>query len=141
MNPSAPLRTALVGAAPITALLGIFSGAPSVHTRRPVPSTAGYPMIITAGDVAVSDEDALADSIPVITRDISIYGEAVAHFRDVESLGYLVRDLFHRQHFAISVPGHEVIDITATGPFVAPTSDDQYVGRMVTLRIRLQATG
>lgn len=137
-----PIRNALIGNGPIAAALAIYSGSPAIFTRRPVPSGATYPMIVCAGDVTRSDQDMISDPMPVIIRDISIFGQngttgASNQYRAVEALGLMVRDLFHRQRQSLSVPGWSVLDVICNGPVVGPTDDDTTVHRLVTLTIRL----
>jgi hypothetical protein len=134
---AAPLRRAIVADAEITALLGSFNGDYSVHTRRPIPEAAGLPMIAISPDVSIRDQDGVRDSRPVIVRDIAVYGSAAEHYRVVEQIGYLIRDLFHRERYAIEVNQYNVIDIVADGPHPAPVDDASEVGRSVTLTIRL----
>lgn len=134
-----PLRTALVGSAGITAKLPAYNGSYPVFTRRPAPSEAPYPMIMVSPDISLVDEDGIRDLRPVQTRDIAVYGlnDTTVKYRDVEDIGYLIRELFHRQRDAITVSGWHVVAITARGPFVAPTDDDATVGRVVSLTIAL----
>lgn len=134
-----PIRNALIGNTAITAALAAYQGEPTVFTHRPAPSKAPYPMIICAGDVTRADEDLIVDPIPVIIRDISIFGQNdnAAHYRAVEALGLAVRDLFHRQRLSLSVPGWSVLDVVCNGPIVGPTDDDTTVHRLVTLTVRL----
>lgn len=134
-----PLRAAIIANAAITAKLGKYQGAPSVHTRRPVPVDAGYPMVTVGPIIARSDEDGINTFRPVIVIDVNTYGEAAAHYRDVEAAADMIYAMFHRQRLAISVTGYSVMQITAAGPSPAPADDDQHVGRRVTLTIRLFA--
>lgn len=131
------LYSALSGNSDITSLLGSFQGGPSIHTRRPVPVNAVYPMIVVSSDVSVTDEDGLVSRRPVVIRDIAIYGEQDTDYRTVESLGYLVRSMFHRKLDVFTVDGYSIIDVVATGPIPAPTDDEKQVGRLVSLTIRL----
>jgi hypothetical protein len=123
----------------IAAALAIYSGAPAIFTRRPVPNDATYPMIVCAGDVTRSDQDLITDPLPVIIRDISVFGQndTASHYRATEALGLLVRDLFHRKPANLVVPGWNVLDIVCQGPIVGPTDDDTTVHRLVTLTVRL----
>jgi hypothetical protein len=135
----AAIRSAIIANAPIVALLGEYENAASVHTRRPAPQGAAYPMVIIPSEnAAASDEDALRTQRPVLQRDVLVYGENPKHYREVDEAAELIFQLFHRQRFAISVPGWHVIDIVARRPMAAPTSDEKRVGRMVPLTIRLQ---
>jgi hypothetical protein len=138
-NLAAPLYAALIGNADVAAALPAYNGAVTVFTARPVPTDAPYPMIITAGDVTRTDEDLISSQLPVIVRDIAIFGQndAPAHSRAVEALALTVRDIFHRQRGSLSVPGWSVLDIVCTGPITGPTDDDTTVSRIVTLKVRL----
>lgn len=138
MNLGAALRTALMDETAISGLLGLWEGEPSIHTRRPAPEGALYPMIQLADDMAVGDIDGLKSRRPVVGRDISIYGEQPGDFRTVADLGWAVRELFHRKPRAISVAGYQVVNITASGPMPAPTSDQKLCGVMVALTITLR---
>jgi hypothetical protein len=133
------LRAAIIGAASVTTELAAYAGSFPVFTRRPVPDDAPGLVIIVSPDITQSDEDGLSDARPVIIRDISAYGpnDTAANYRKVERIGYALRDLFHRRPTSISVSGWAVARIEAQGPIPAPTDDEQTVGRMVTLAIRL----
>ena len=131
------LRTALIGEPLISGLLSEFEGDPAVFTRRPTPSEAEYPLIVVSEDVFIRDMDALLSRREVVLRDIIIYGHNDDDYRVVEAIGYSVRDLFHRKRDSIILSDHYVIDIRATGPRAAPTDDDEVVGRLVSLTIRL----
>lgn len=138
-NLAVPLRTAIVGDSGITSLLGTWNSEPAVFTRRPVPENATYPMVVVSPDIGVADEDYLVEKMPVIDRDISIYGsnETPAQYRVVEVLAYALRELFHRNRLAITVAGWRVMDIRARGPSPAPAEDLNKIGRVLMLRIRL----
>lgn len=137
-----PLRSAIIGDATVTGELSAYMGSYPVFTKRPVPDDAPSKLIIVSPDIILSDEDGLSDLRPVITRDISVYGTngvagTVDDYRSVERVGYALRDLFHRRPQAIAVSGYDVARIEVAGPMPAPADDDQTVGRMVTLTVRL----
>ena len=136
---AAPLRAALIGSASITALLTAFEGTYPIFTRRPAPTNAPWPMIMISPDIAKSDQDGLDDRRPVITRDVTVYGQNIEaiDYRNVETLGRYIHDLFHRRWNAITVTDWKVVQIIANGPIPAPVDDDQTVARMVSLRIEL----
>jgi hypothetical protein len=135
----AAIRSAIIASPPIVALLGLYEREPSVHTRRPAPEGAAYPMVIIPSEnAAASDQDALRSKRPVLQRDVLIFGQNPKDYREVDEAAELIFTLFHRQRFAISVPGYHVIDIVARRPMAAPTSDEKRVGRLVPLTIRLQ---
>lgn len=133
-----PLRAAIIANAAITSKLGKYQGAPSVHTRRPVPVDAGFPMITVGPIITRSDEDGINSFRPIVVVDVNTYGEAAAHYRDVEAVSDMIYAMFHRER-AITVTGYSVTQITASGPSPAPADDDTHIGRRVTLTIRLFA--
>jgi len=136
---SQPIYAALIGDTTIAAALPTYAGAPTVFTARPVPKDATYPMILAAGDIAVTDQDFIDDPLPVLVRDISVFGQndTPAHVRAVETLALRVRTMFHRQRASLSVPSWNVLDIVCRGPVVGATDDDTTVHRLVSLTIRL----
>jgi len=137
LNLASSIYAALADDLYITSRLGQFMS-PSIHTRRPVPEGAEYPMIVVNPDTSIINEDALVSRRPVITRDVIAYGEQDGQYRVVEELGYYLRDKFHRNPDSLTVSGYDIIDIVVVGPFPAPTDDYQHIARGVTLTIRLQ---
>jgi hypothetical protein len=137
------IRTAILGDSTITGLLSTYLGAASVHTRIPLPAGVSTPYIVIGPDVAVSDYDGLSSDRPLVMRDIFVYGEVgnsrQDDYRDVETIAYALRALFHRNKDAMSVDDYDVVSIVAEGPIVAPSSDEEYTGRIVTLTIRLRS--
>lgn len=137
---SAPIYAALTGNSAIANALATYEGAAAVFTRRPIPADCTYPLVISAGDVTRGNQDLINSPIQVIERDVSIYGLQPADYRTVETVALAVRDLFHRQRRSLIVPGWSVLDIVCGGPIAAPVDDDQQVGRLVTLTVRLSGT-
>lgn len=133
-------------AASIIAQLGEYQGEPSVFAFRPVPEDASDPIILINPDSSIGDADGLISTRPIVQRDIAIYGrkgppgDPTDQSPIVEAIGYMVRDLFHSQRFAVQPAGYSVIDVIATGPVPAPVDDDGEVGRIVSLTIRLRRT-
>ena len=124
----------------ITGLLSVFQGEPAISTRRPIDDDMVKPFILITPDVAINDDDALTSIRPIVIRDIIVYGNQPDDYRTVEQIGYRLRDLFHRKRDSIIPTGFDVIAVTATGPRAAPTSDDETVGRVVSLTIQLRST-
>src|SRR5688572_21099513 len=118
-------------------MLGLWNTNPSIHTRRPPPEGAGYPMVISAGDSDIDDDDFTNSDNPILTRDVSVYGNNPDQYRAVESVGYRLRDLFHRRRSSIVVAGWNTVDVTARGPQVGGVDDETHVHRVVTLTVRL----
>lgn len=134
-----PIRNALVGASSITSLLPAYLNGYPVFTRRPVPDDAPFPNLVVSPDVAADEQDGVADQRPVLQRDVMVYGRNTtdAEYRAVEAVARQVHTLFHRQRNSITVSGWGVVDVVARFPMPAPTDDEQTVGRVVPLTIRL----
>ena len=132
------IYAALIADSTITGLLSEYKTNPAIFTRRPIPADAVYPYIVVNPDASVTDFDALNSDRPIIIRDIAIYGQQPDDYRAVEQIGYLVRELFHRNRFSLSNSDYNIVLITATGPQIAPVDDDHTVGRLVSLRIQLE---
>ncbi len=134
-----PLRTAVIGHAPVTAKLSAYKGSWPVFTRRPAPADATPPYVMVSPDISSTNQDGINDERPVLVRDISVYGmnDTPAKYVTVEEIGYLLHHLFHSQRLSITVPGWHVIQITSRGPIPVPADDDKMVGRMVSLTIEL----
>lgn len=130
------LLTALAADSTLTALLGQYQGEPSIHTRRPAPAEAEYPMVMVTA-VTRSDEDGINDYRPAVVVDCSVYGDQPKDFRAVEAAADRLYSLFHRQPRALTVTGWHVTQITCAGPTAAPVDDDAKAGRRVTLTVAL----
>lgn len=135
-----PILAAIIGASSITSLLPAYLGNFPVFTRRPVPDDAPYPAIVVSPDVAASDQDGIDDQRPVLQRDVAVYGKNTTadEYRETEQIAREVHSLFQSLgRHAIVVPGWHVVDLSARWPTPAPTDDEQTVGRVVPLTIRL----
>lgn len=138
LEPLGPIRTAIVAQSSITDLLGLYASNPSVHTVRPVPPSAQFPMII-AGPVLGRDglQDGINDHRPVLSVDVSSYGENESHYTIVESIAEKVFGLFHRQR-NLTIANYDIVEIRCSGPFPAPVDDENQIGRRVALSISLR---
>ena len=138
---AAPLKAAIQTNAELVALLGTYLDGPAVFTARPVPEDAPYPMIIVNPTSGIGNGDYLTTRLPIVLRDIAVYGEQPDQYRAVEKIGFMLRQQFHRPlqpNAAVEIPGFSIIDIVARGPIPAPADDAQHVGRMVLLTFRLR---
>ena len=129
------IRTAILADATIVALLSTYLGEAAVFTRRPVPTGTTYPLVVISDDVSVTDRDALVSRRPVVIRDVLVYGNKPAQYRVVEQIAYLLRELFHRQKGSLTNADYDIIEVQVFGPRTAPTSDDEIIGRLVSLTI------
>lgn len=124
----------LSGDATLTAMLGKTATVPSIFTKRPIPTAAGYPLILATTIVADVDQDFVASPMRQISRDIAVYGMLATHFDKVVDAAERVRVLFHRQ--PLTFAGWRAVDVIAAGPIDAP-AEPQEIGRIVTLTMRL----
>lgn len=133
------IRTAILGNPTITSKLATWQGAPSIHTRRPVPPDAPYPMIAISPDITYGDQDFLNSPLSVIMRDVIVYGHQPDDYRVVEEIAYSLREMFHRKEWALGNTAFHVVSINAQGPSIAPTEQiTSLLGRVVTLTVRIQ---
>jgi hypothetical protein len=138
------LRDAIMSNADITALLDQWKGEPAIFTRRPFPSDAPDLAIGISAPASISDADGLTSDRPIVTHDIAVYGRrgqpgvASDQTRTVEAIGFMIREQFHRKKFSMQPTGFYVIDVLARGPMIAPVDDEQTVGRLVSLTVRLR---
>lgn len=133
-----PLRAALIEAVTIGPQLAQYVGEPAVFTRRPVPADATMPFALINPPAAIGDADYLNEDMPIVMRDVIFYGAQPADFVLIEELGYAARLLFHRQKWAITPEGYDVVSIVARGPIPGPTDDKSTVARVVGLTIQLR---
>lgn len=138
------IRDSLMDNPDITSALAQWNSEPAIFARRPVPKDAPDPMILIEDAYAIGDADGLTSDRPIWQGDLKVYGRkgepgsAEDQTRQVELVGFMIRDHFHRQRFSVRPDGFSVIDVRAGGPSVAPTDDDQTVGRMIALTVRLR---
>jgi hypothetical protein len=138
MNLAPAIRTALLNEASIAENISIWNGAPSIHTRRPIPSNVEFPLIVISPDISFTDRDFIANKKNHVLRDVTVVGQQPDHYRLIEQLAYNIRELFHRNRFSLIIPDWEIYQIIAFGPIPAPTDDESMVARLVTLNIDAQ---
>lgn len=131
------IRDLIVAESAITGLLSSYLGSPAVFTRVPVPDAATYPMITISRNIVQVNEDGIDNYRPVMAYEIAAHARndlPPTSYRDVGTLGSLIRALFHRRR-NITIPDWAIIDQRCTGPTdLSPV--DQITTRTVTLTIR-----
>lgn len=139
---SVPIRVAILNDPTLAGMIPQWLSTRSVHTRRPLPEGAPLPAVVISPNVSVGDLDMVSEQMPVIVRDVAVYGrnDDPAKYFAVEDIANRIRDLFHRNRFALTATGWRPVSIVCSGPFAAPTDDDQLVGRVVTLTVNLTET-
>ena len=142
-NLDLPLLNAMLNNADLVSQLPTYLESVCIFTRKPPPVGAPYPMLFISPDIAKQNLDGISDLRPKITVDLDVYGrnDSSEHYRAVEDIAYLLFDMFHHERFAVVPPdGWALVDIEAHGPTDAPTDDDMFVGRKVTLNVLLAQT-
>ena len=132
------IREAILADAGITALLATYLGEPAVFTRRPAPGDAVYPMIVVSGNQSTTNEDGVNDYRPFVSYELATYGinqQPPTQYRDVSTIAYALRTLFHRQH-NLEIDDWAVIDQRCNGPTDSP-SIGSFTVRAVSLTVRL----
>lgn len=141
-----PLRDAIMASAALTGPLGTYENEPAVFTRRPVPKAAQYPLIWIGPNAAGGDENFLNTRNPMVMRDVGVSGEVGApghpddQYRTVESLAFALWDYFDDRKDRLTVPGFNVLRISARPPIVGPSDDERHLTRVVMLSVRLSET-
>lgn len=121
----------------LQSVLATFQERPAIFTQVPLPDSFEYgqsPYIITEGPVT-DDTDGGGDTKlttgRAISRDVRMYQTAYADSQDLEDLAEYVWGLFHEN--PLGVDGYETIFTRASGPTIAPTSQDDMRGRVISI--------
>lgn len=136
------LRNSVIAA--IGTNLPAYNGSRAVFTRRPIPDDAPDFCCIINPAQSIGDADGVNSDRPIVQHSIAVYGEKGSagsgqdDTRDVDARAFELREYFHRQKFSVQPTGFYAIDVQAQGPVPAPVDDEQTVGRMVMLTIRLR---
>jgi hypothetical protein len=137
-----PLRAAIVGNSAIMSNMPSYANGDAVFTRRPTPIGAPYPLIVIGPNFSDVDVGGLNDQRLKLKRDIVVYAtnDTADRYRLTETIAAAIRNLFHRNPFAIKVPGWKVVNIWARGPtHVDVSSEDEFVARNVEVTVELDA--
>jgi hypothetical protein len=129
------IRTRLAADGALTAMLGVYSGAPAIFVGDLVPADAPRPYVILSGaiaDVAADTKSTLGRSVE---QDVRCYADGPASSKLIESIAERVRAVLHRA--AIYINGFSAIVSDVDGPIAAET-DGRIIGRIVTAHYRLE---
>lgn len=140
MNSTKAIYQRLAGSAEVVAALDAVSGSPAIfNDRAPDDFVFGTKAaIVIAAASADADGSTLTEIIREVTQDVRLYARDTGSTAAIDTLGRLIRDLFHLQAAQIEVDGGSCSLAIATGPVAAPTTDPSLVGRRVSLRLQLQ---
>lgn len=138
------LRDAVMAITGVTSEIDTWNNEPAVFTRRPLPADAPRKVCVINPPSSIGDGDGLTSDRPIITHDIAFYGlkgqpgTAEDDTRSIDRAAHAARLYFHRNRFSVQPSGYSVIDIRASGPTPAPVDDENEVGRLVTVVVRLR---
>lgn len=130
------IRSLILTEAEIVSRLGVWNGAPSVHTRSPLPDDSTFPLISIGPTEIGRNDNSLNSNRTMIISNLYCYGLNPEHYRTTEEIGHLIKSLFHRNE-SFEVTGYQTIGLVAQGPTIAPAEDETICGKLVSLSIRL----
>lgn len=143
MNSTATIFARLSAVAPS---LATWNNAPAIFNetapddfldQEPKPTK---PFLIIA--VPTRDEalETFSDTGRLIVQDVRGYQRRIGSAAGLDALMRQVRDLFHNRPGELVVIGGKCDVARVTGPVQAPTTDEAYTGRRVTIRLDLVNT-
>lgn len=134
------IRSLILNESEIVSRLAVWNGVASVHTRSPLPDDSTFPLISVGPTEIGQNDNSLNSNRTLIVSNLYCYGYNPEHYRTTEEVGYLMKDLFHRNE-SFEIPGYSTIGLVAQGPSIASSEDETICGKLVTLSIRLLKTG
>lgn len=132
---------------PLADDIGDYLNTKAVFTRRPAPSNANnYPMVFVSPQLAQSDNDFLNKKIRNLSYDVFVYGKngTYTEYRAVEKIAFALGKKFARvdtHDLTTNNPmptGYSLIKAVGLGPIIAPTDDNETVGRVVPITFTIQ---
>lgn len=143
MNSTATIFARLAAVAPS---LATWNGQPAVFNetapddflnQEPKPSKPFLIIAVPTSDVAM---ETFTETGRLIVQDVRGYQRRAGSAAGLDALMRQVRDLFHNRPGDLVVTGGKCDVARVTGPVQAPTSDEAYTGRRVTIRLDLVNT-
>ena len=143
MNSTATIFARLATVAP---LLATWNGQPAIFNetapddfldQEPKPSKPFLIIAVPTSDVAM---ETFTETGRLIVQDVRGYQRRTGSAAQLDALMRQVRDLFHNRPGELLVTGGKCDVARVTGPVQAPTTDEAYTGRRVTIRLDLVNT-
>jgi len=143
LNSTATIFARLAAVAP---LLATWNGQPAIFNeaapddfldQEPKPSKPFLIIAVPTSDVAM---ETFTETGRLIVQDVRGYQRRIGSAAQLDTLMREVRDLFHNSPQSLVVTGGKCDVARVTGPVQAPTSDEAYTGRRVTIRLDLVNT-
>lgn len=124
---------------PLSDDLSTYNGAKAVFTRRPVDEGAEYPFILISPATVSNIKDTIGCGLRQLdmTYNIVVYGEndTAEKYRLIETIGFSLSNKFSLLgRFDMPMPLSAIlVQAVGTGPFAAPTDDNNTVARAVSV--------
>lgn len=143
MNSTATIFARLAAVAPS---LATWNGQPAIFNetapddfldQEPKPSKPFLIIAVPTSDVAM---ETFTETGRLIVQDVRGYQRRTGSAAGLDALMRQVRGLFHNRPGELVVSGGKCDVARVTGPVQAPTSDEAYTGRRVTIRMDLVNT-
>ena len=140
MNSTATIFARLAAVAPSVAT---WNGQPAIFNetapdgfldQEPKPSKPFLIIAVPTSDVAM---ETFTETGRLIVQDVRGYQRRTGSAAGLDALMREVRDVFHNRPGELVVSGGKCDVARVTGPVQAPTSDEAYTGRRVTIRLDL----
>jgi len=143
LNSTATIFARLAAVAPS---LATWNNAPAIFNetapddfldQEPKPSEPFLIIAVPTSDVAM---ETFSETGRLIVQDVRGYQRRTGSAAGLDALMREVRDLFHNRPGELLVTGGKCDVARVTGPVQAPTTDEAYTGRRVTIRLDLVNT-
>lgn len=143
MNSTATIFARLAAVAPS---LATWNGQPAIFNetapddfldQEPKPTKPFLIIAVPTSDVAM---ETFTETGRLIVQDVRGYQRRIGSAAQLDALMREVRDIFHNRPGDLVVTGGKCDVARVTGPVQAPTSDEAYTGRRVTIRLDLVNT-
>ena len=115
--------------------IGFYNAKPAVFTARPVPQNAPFPFVVIEPSLRDDRFDTKTTRGREIELELIVVDKRTGTIAKVEEIGDHLRDLLDR--YPLTVEGHRVIVMEATGPSGGPQDEDIYT-RVVGLRVVIE---
>lgn len=139
---SVMIRKYLLTIPEFTSIIADYQGDESIFNFRPVPEDAPYPMAIISSALGGADSDYVNCFKRDIPYHVTIYSkiESGNDYKKIENLANLVARSFHRiRPSLLEVPqGVNIVSVTASNPFIAPTDDNSVIARAININFEVK---
>lgn len=122
-------------------IIASYKNSKSVFTYRPVPEDAEYPMSVISTTLGGTDSDYINCFKRNIQYNVILYDKNLSpeSYINIERVANSVARSFHRLNpTLLDLTGVNVVSVTASNPFPAPTDDNETIARAITLNFEVK---